>query len=283
MKIVLVGKYTSLHDSYISVVKSLEHAALAINRKLDLTWIEAEDLEQGTQLADAERYHSSWKKLVTAQGILVPGGFGVRGSEGKIDAIKYARTNRIPFLGICLGFQMAVVEIARNICGLTDANSTELSPDTTNPVIINMPEISTTHLGGTMRLGARETIFTPEDSIIKHLYGDVPSISERHRHRYEVNPVYVAQLEKAGLKFVGKDSKGERMICAELSKKDSNFFCGVQYHPEYKTRPLKPHPLFVGFVLAASGSSHGDHDASLRMDDEIAMGRYHSSDNLNVE
>lgn len=218
VKIILVGKYTSLHDSYISVMKSLEHAALAFDYKLELEWIEAEDLEKQCLATSPVKYHDSWRKLVESQGILVPGGFGSRGSEGKIAAINWARTNKIPFLGICLGFQMAVVEFARNVLGLSDANSSELDPKTTNPVVINMPEISTTQLGGTMRLGSRLTVFTPgsENSVVRRLYGSPKEVHERHRHRYEVNPTYVDQLEAKGLKFIGKDEKGERMIILEL-------------------------------------------------------------------
>ena len=215
----MVGKYTHLQDSYISVVKSLQHAALSCNRKLRLDWVEAEELELQTQSVDPLKYHDAWKKVVGASGILVPGGFGERGTEGKILAIKYARENKIPFLGICLGLQLAVVEFARHVCGMENANSSELDKKTPHPVVIFMPEISKTHLGGTMRLGSRETIFTEkskETSIIRKLYGDADTIYERHRHRYEVNPDYVNRLEEEGMQFVGRDSKGERMIIMEL-------------------------------------------------------------------
>jgi CTP synthase len=218
VKIILVGKYTSLHDSYISVVKSLEHAALGCDRKLQLDWVEAEELEQEYIDKDPVKYHESWKKLVGASGILVPGGFGSRGTNGKIAAAKWARENRVPYLGICLGFQIAVIEFARNVCGLEGANSAELDPHTPHPVVINMPEISTTVLGGTMRLGSRHTVFQKgsEQSTMRKLYGGVEGVDERHRHRYEVNPSYVAQLESHGLHFIGKDERGERMIIAEL-------------------------------------------------------------------
>jgi CTP synthase len=220
VSIALVGKYTHLQDSYISVVKSLQHAALSCNRKLTIQWIEASDLEEGTQSTDPVKYHESWKKLCSVQGILVPGGFGGRGTEGKMNAAKWARENRVPYLGICLGLQIAVIEFARNVCGLTGANYTEMDADTAHPVVINMPEISTTQLGGTMRLGDRPTHFTPGSaggSVVRKLYGEeLAVVHERHRHRYEVNPAYVAQLEARGCKFIGRDEKGERMIILEL-------------------------------------------------------------------
>jgi CTP synthase len=223
VEIVLVGKYTHLQDSYISVVKALQHAALSCNRKLILEWVEAEDLEKPMQQQDPLKYHEAWKKVVAAKGILVPGGFGERGTEGKISAVKWARENKIPFLGICLGLQVAVIEFARHVCGLEAANSAELDKETPHPVVVFMPEISKTHMGGTMRLGSRETIFTThsETSVARRLYEGVDKIYERHRHRYEVNPDYVQRLESKGLQFVGKDSKGERMIILELP---GNFF-----------------------------------------------------------
>lgn len=240
--IVLVGKYTSLHDSYISIVKALEHASMSYKRKLTLLWIEAEELETKTD---------AWKKLKEADGIIVPGGFGTRGIEGKIAAIKWARENNIPFLGICLGFQLAVVEFARNVCGFVNANSTEINPDTTYPVVINMPEISMTQLGNTMRLGSRKTIFNPAyscDSIVRKFYtSDV--IYERHRHRFEVNPKYVPEIESNGMHFIARDETEKRMIILEL--KQHPYFVATQYHPEYKTRPLNPCPIFLSFINAS--------------------------------
>ncbi|KAI8830613.1 CTP synthase N-terminus-domain-containing protein [Chytriomyces cf. hyalinus JEL632] len=255
VKIVLVGKYTYLHDSYISVVKSLEHASLSCNRKLKLEWVEATDLEPEMQSTDALKYHDAWKSVCSANGILIPGGFGVRGTEGMILAAKHARENKIPYLGICLGFQIAVIEFARNVVGLEGANSTELDADTKHDVVIFMPEISKTHVGGTMRLGSKNTLFGAgsEGSIIRRLYGGKPSVDERHRHRYEVNPKYVDQLEASGMKFIGRDEKEERMIILERDMKDHPYFVAVQFHPEYKTKPLKPIPTFLGFILAASG------------------------------
>jgi len=250
--IVLVGKYTNLQDSYISVSKALQHAAMACNRKLVINWVEATDLEEETCASDPIKYHESWKKLCTADGILVPGGFGERGVEGKIAAIKRAREFNIPFLGICLGLQLASIEFARNVCGITNAHSDELKTDDTTPLVIFMPEGSKTQMGGTMRLGSRVTNFVKDyDSISKKLYGNQDSISERHRHRYEVNPKFVPELEKNGLKFVGRDETGERMEILELE--GHPYFVASQFHPEYKTRPLNPSPLFLGLILAASG------------------------------
>ncbi|KAJ3270647.1 CTP synthase ura7 [Terramyces sp. JEL0728] len=278
VRIIIVGKYTSLHDSYISVVKSLQHAALACNLILELEWVEAEALEQEMLQKDPIQYHDAWRKLVSVQGILVPGGFGVRGTEGKIAACKWARTNNIPFLGICLGFQMAVVEYSRNVLGLEGANSAEIDPETPHPVVINMPEISTTQLGGTMRLGSRDTIFQQEteDFKIRKLYKNASIVHERHRHRYEVNPKYVEQLESKGLHFIGRDEKGERMIIFEKKGKyptnlDHPYYVAVQYHPEFKTRPLTPSPPFMGLILA----SVGELDEYLRSESPV-HGRYNS-------
>ncbi|RCI04048.1 CTP synthase ura7 [Rhizopus stolonifer] len=257
--IALVGKYTDLHDSYISVYKALEHAALACKRKIVIKWIEATDLESEALKTDPIKFHESWQDLCSADGILVPGGFGGRGIEGMIMAAKWARENKIPYLGICLGMQIAVIEFARNVCGMIDADSAEMNPDTPTPVVVYMPEISKTHMGGTMRLGLRPTVFQKdtENSRVRKLYGGKPSIDERHRHRYEVNPELVDKIETKGLKFIGKDETGQRMEIVELD--DHPYFVGSQYHPEYLTRPLNPSPLFKGLILAAIGQL----DASL--------------------
>lgn len=182
--------------------------------------------------------------------MLVPGGFGYRGIEGKIRACQWARENKKPFLGICLGLQVAVIEFARNVLGLTDANSTEMDSDTKNPLVIDMPEHHTGWMGGTMRLGKRTTVFKG-DSVIRKLYGNPESVDERHRHRYEVNPSYVEQLESKGLKFVGQDTEKERMEIFELE--NHPYYVATQYHPEYLSRPLKPSPPFLGFILASVG------------------------------
>ncbi|ORZ38808.1 class I glutamine amidotransferase-like protein [Catenaria anguillulae PL171] len=260
--IALVGKYTDLHDSYISVTKSLEHAALSCNRKLEVLWVEASDLEQDTKESNPITYHESWRKLCHAQGILVPGGFGSRGTEGKIMAIKWARENKVPFLGICLGMQLAVVEFARHVCGMKDVGHEEFHPEAAKKVVMYMPEITKEQLGGTMRLGSRVTIFDDTKlraahagnaSVMQALYDGQREVYERHRHRYEVNPAHIDELEAQGLFFVGKDDSGQRMEVVELPSSVHPYFVGAQYHPEYKTRPLKPSPPFLGFVLASAG------------------------------
>ncbi|KZV76565.1 CTP synthase [Peniophora sp. CONT] len=254
--IVLVGKYTDLKDSYMSVTKALEHSAFRCHRKLVLHWVESSDLEPRMQTEEPAKYHEAWKTIVSAGGILVPGGFGERGTEGMILAIKWAREQRIPFLGICLGFQLAVVEWARNVLNIPTAISGEFKEDAEHPVILFMPEISKTHMGGTMRLGLRPTVFqegTEEWSKVRKLYGGAGTVWERHRHRYEVNPAYVERLEQSGMPFIGRDEKGERMQIMEL--KDHPYFVGLQAHPEFCTRPLNPSPPFLGFVAAAAGAS----------------------------
>ncbi|KAF7968524.1 hypothetical protein HWV62_30177 [Athelia sp. TMB] len=253
--IVLVGKYTDFQDSYTSVVKALEHSAFRVHRKLILQWVDSSDLEPDMQESNPAKYHDAWRAIVGAGGILVPGGFGKRGTEGMILAIKWAREQKIPFLGICLGFQLAVIEWARNILQIPAAQSTEFDEKTAEPLIIFMPEVSRTHMGGTMRLGLRPTVFDSEAeswSNVRKLYGGKPKIWERHRHRYEVNPQFVEKLTASGLPFVGKDEKGERMQVLELQ--DHPFFVGLQAHPEFCTRPLNPSPPFLGFVSAACSS-----------------------------
>jgi len=253
VNIVLVGKYTTLHDSYLSVIKSLEHSAMRCGKKLNLIWVDASNLEEETQKTEPAIYHKSWRDVCTADGILVPGGFGARGTEGMIAAAKWARMNKTPYLGICLGMQIAVIEYARNVCGITGANSVELDEKTEEPLVIFMPEIDATKLGGTMRLGLRPTLFQEgsEWSKIRKLYGGETEILERHRHRYEVNPAYVDRLKENGLEFVGKDDKGERMEILEL--KDHPYYVAVQFHPEYLSRVLHPSRPYLGFVAAASG------------------------------
>ncbi|KAI5116602.1 hypothetical protein M0805_006780 [Coniferiporia weirii] len=250
--ITLVGKYTSLKDSYMSVIKALEHAAFRCHRKLQIKWVESSDLEPETQESHPVNYHDAWRAVVGANGILVPGGFGQRGTEGMLQAVKWAREQRIPFLGICLGFQVAVIEWARNVCGVSKANSGEFAGENDDSVVIFMPEGSRTHMGGTMRLGLRPTVFTEANtgtSKIRQLYGGAPKIWERHRHRYEVSPRYVDRFERSGLHFVGKDEKNERMQILELD--DHPYFIGLQAHPEFCSRPLNPSPPFLGFVAAA--------------------------------
>ncbi|XP_013385443.1 CTP synthase 1-B-like [Lingula anatina] len=249
--IALVGKYTDLEDSYASVLKALQHSALAVNHKLKVKYIEASDLEQSTQHDHPVKYHEAWQNLCSSDGVLVPGGFGVRGVEGKMMASNWARRMNKPFLGVCLGLQCAVIEFCRNVVGWKDANSTEFDKNTTHPVVIEMPEHNPGHMGGTMRLGKRRTEFVEQSSILKKLYGNPDYVEERHRHRYEVNPSLVSEMENHGLKFVGRDVEGQRMEILEL--KDHPYFVAVQYHPEYISRPLKPSPPYLGLLLASVG------------------------------
>ncbi|KAL0442275.1 UNVERIFIED_CONTAM: CTP synthase [Sesamum latifolium] len=251
VRIAMVGKYTGLADSYLSVLKALLHASVACHRKLCVDWVPASDLEDANAEENPDSYRSAWKLLKGADAILVPGGFGDRGVEGKILAAKYARENRIPYLGICLGMQIAVIEFARSVLGLRNGNSTEFDPNTENPCVIFMPEGSKTHMGGTMRLGSRRTYFQGISSKSARLYGNRSFIDERHRHRYEVNPDMVKQLEDGGLCFTGKDETGRRMEIIELPTHP--YFVGVQFHPEFKSRPGKPSALFLGLVAAACG------------------------------
>jgi CTP synthase len=253
VSIVLVGKYTNLHDSYLSVIKSLEHSAMRCGKKLNLIWVDASSLEEDAKHNNPAEFHKAWHEVCTADGILVPGGFGHRGTEGMIQAAKWARTNKTPYLGICLGMQIAVIEYARNVCGITGASSEELNEQCPDKVIVYMPEIDKVNLGGTMRLGIRPTEFQPgsEWSRLRQLYGEKTSINERHRHRYEVNPAYVDRLHTGGLEFVGKDESGQRMEIVEL--KDHPWYVGVQFHPEYLSRVLMPSKPYLGFVAAASG------------------------------
>ena len=249
VNIAMVGKYTGLSDSYLSVIKALQHSALAEGVNLHIDWVEASDLEIGNE--GNESHTQSWSMVKEADGILVPGGFGDRGIEGKILAAKHARENKIPYLGVCLGLQIATIEFARNVLGLTGANSTEFDEDTPHPTVIFMPEGSRTHMGGTMRLGSRQTNLQTTDCAAYRLYKGTMEIHERHRHRYEVNPEMVENLEAAGLQFVGRDTEGVRMEIIEM--KDHPFFFGTQYHPEFKSRPNRPSPPFHGLIKAALG------------------------------
>ncbi|KAL0271139.1 UNVERIFIED_CONTAM: hypothetical protein PYX00_008331 [Menopon gallinae] len=249
VNIAIVGKYTKLEDAYASVTKALHHAATSVGYKLELTFVEATLLEEITKTEEPVLYHQAWEKLCRSDGVLVPGGFGRRGVEGKILACKWCRQNNKPFLGICLGLQIAVIEFARNVLGITKADSTEFDAMTPKPIIIDMPEHNQGQMGGTMRLGKRKTVFLPGSSVIKQLYGNPPSIEERHRHRYEVNPEYVPQLQEAGMIFVGQDPTAKRMQILEL--KDHNYFVATQFHPEYLSRPLKASPPFLGLILAS--------------------------------
>ena len=228
------------------MIKALTHSAIATKQRLRIEWVDASDLE-------GDGVPESWEKLKSCDGIVVPGGFGSRGVEGKINAIQYAREEKVPFLGICLGMQASVIEYARNVLGRTSAHSSEFVNDLekdVDDIVIFMPEGDKERMGGTMRLGARETILK-EGSVSRKLYG-AETILERHRHRYEVNPRIASVLEEAGLRFVGKntDASGERMEVTELPEDIHRFFVGAQFHPEFTSRPGAPNPLFLGLLRA---------------------------------
>ena len=238
VRIALVGKYTQLHDSYLSVVEALKHGGIASRAKVQIQWVEAEDVTAQTA---PEIFRD-------ADGILVPGGFGDRGIPGMIEAAKYAREHRIPYLGICLGMQIAVIEFARHVLGLPDADSAEFAPETPHPVIHLMPDQEgVTDIGGTLRLGSWPCVLTP-GSLASTLYG-APLIHERHRHRYEVNNEYREALTSRGMMLSGISPDGRIVEMMELP--DHPFFIGTQAHPEFKSRPNRPHPLFAGLVKAA--------------------------------
>lgn len=253
VSIALVGKYIELHDSYLSVIKSLEHSSMRCGRQLELRWVDSEHLEQQTRVSKPAEFHKAWHEVCTADGILVPGGFGQRGTEGMIQAAKWARENKVPYLGICLGMQIAVIEYARHICNLAAATSEEFNGEAAEKLIMFMPEVDKKTMGATMRLGLRPTFFQPgsEWSRLRALYAGKDEILERHRHRYEVNPAYIETLEQGGLSFVGKDDAGVRMEIVEI--KDHPWFVGVQFHPEYLSRVLDPSRPYLGFVAASSG------------------------------
>merc|ERR1719419_1442582 len=233
--IAIVGKYTGLEDSYISLNKAIKIACIYSQRRAVIRFVESSNLELKMQKDQREVYENAWASLKLADGILIPGGFGIRGVEGKVLAGQYARENKIPYLGICLGMQIMVMEYARNICGLKKANSSE---------------IDQVKMGGTMRVVAR-ICKVKSDSLAYYLYNKT-KITERHRHRYEVNPLYTKQLEEAGLIFSGKDEKGERMEITELPKSVHPFYIGCQFHPEFTSGPHRPSPCFLGFARASS-------------------------------
>ena len=238
VRIALVGKYVELHDAYISVVESLKHAGYKHNSKVKIDWIQSEDITE-------ENVHEYLKE---ADGILVPGGFGDRGVEGKITAIKYARENKVPFFGICLGMQLAAVEFARNVCGLTGAHSSELDPNTPYPIINLLPDQeNVVEMGGTLRLGSYPCILV-EGSQAHKEYGEI-NITERHRHRYEFNNFYRERLTDKGLVLSGVSPDGRLVEIVELP--EHPWFVAGQFHPEFKSRPEKAHPLFAGFIKAS--------------------------------
>ncbi|SDF70533.1 CTP synthase [Halorubrum xinjiangense] len=236
--IALVGKY-ALEDAYMSIHEALKHAGIQTGTEVNVLWVDADETR-----AEHEQ------RLASADAVVVPGGFGSRGTDGKIEAVRYARENDVPFLGLCLGFQMAVVEHARNVLGLDGAHSAEIDPDTPHPVIDLLPDqYETEDMGGTMRLGAHETDIEP-DTLAARVYG-ADSCTERHRHRYEVNPEYIERLEADGLAFSGRADNRMEI----LERPDHPFFFGTQAHPEFRSRPDRASPPFVSLVEAALGST----------------------------
>ena len=240
VKIALAGKYTKLSDAYISVVESLKHAGAALGTSIELKWIDSEDV--------CVDFKKAKDVMADVDGLVIPGGFGIRGVEGKINVINIARTSNTPFLGLCLGMQCAVIEYARNMAGLTDANSTEFNPETPHPVIDLMREQEeVVDYGGTMRLGAYEC-HLQTGTLAEKMYG-TDIISERHRHRYEVNNFFREKLSESGLTFSGLSP--DRKLVEMIELKNHRYFIASQFHPEFKSRPERPHPLFYGLVKAA--------------------------------
>jgi CTP synthase len=237
--IAVVGKYTDLRDSYLSISEALKHAGYKLDTNVNIKWVESIDLEDSPETVD---------QLSDVAGILVPGGFGQRGSEGKILAINYAREKNIPYLGICFGFQLAAVEFARNVLGLKGANSVELNPKTPHAVIDILPEQKKIkQMGGTMRLGDIQ-VSIDDSTMAKRIY-ESAQIGERHRHRFEVNPDLIKKYEESGMRFSAKSDKKRRMEILEIP--DHQHFIATQFHPEFKSRPTRPSPVFLSFVKAS--------------------------------
>jgi len=240
IKIAVVGKYTDFVDSYKSVQEALIHGGIANDVGVDIHWLSSDDFTDADKAAEI---------LAPYQGLLVPGGFGVRGVEGMVEAIRHARTSGLPFFGICLGMQVAIIEFARNVCGLHDSHSTEFAPECDNAVISLMEsQQHVTDMGGTMRLGAYPARLT-RGSKVAEVYG-VAEISERHRHRYEVSNKYRDQFVERGMRLSGVSPDGQLVEIIELAQHP--WFVGCQFHPELKSRPTRAHPLFAGFIAAAS-------------------------------
>jgi CTP synthase len=261
VKIALVGKYVQLRDAYLSVSEALKHAGIHHGVEVEIEWVDAEREDMSGALAGVD-------------GVLVPGGFGNRGIEGKIAAVRYARTGGVPYLGICLGMQVAVVEFARDVCGWRDANSGEFDEETPHAVIDLLPEQrQIEERGGTMRLGADPVHLVP-GTRVRAAYGDEAVVYERHRHRYEVNPSLRPQLEQAGLVMSGLSPDGRLVECIELP--GHPWFCASQFHPEFKSRPTRPQPLFrdfVGAALARRRAAHGEEAAPAAVSEAAPAGR----------
>jgi len=241
----ITGKYTSLRDSYASIIQALEHAGTHHGVKVKIVWIDS------TQLDD----RNIASRLTGVDGVIIPGGFGVRGVDGKISCVKYVRENGIPYLGLCYGFQIAVMEYARNVCGLGGASSTEIDASTSHPVIDILPEQRDLEdFGGNMRLGGHDIALTP-DTLVSQLYDSAPTVRLRFRHRYEVAPQYVRQLEDAGLSFAGRSPDQRIMQILELPREAHPYFVATQAHAELTSRPLHPEPMFLGLIQAAQISA----------------------------
>jgi len=247
VEIGLVGKYVELPDAYISLVESLKHAGFAFDADISIHWINSETL-------DKETIHG---KLSQVDGIVVPGGFGSRGIDGKIGAIQYARENKIPFLGVCLGLQLAAVEFARNVAGLEGAHSVEVEPSTPYPIVkmIEQTEVEQSEMGNGLRLGSKSVILKDETKT-KEAYNGMDKVKERHRHRYELNREYLKQLEEKGLLISAVGEEASQIKAIEL--KDHPWFIACQYHPEFKSRPTKAHPLLEGFIGAVVKERYGE-------------------------
>jgi CTP synthase len=281
VRVAFVGKYVNMSDAYKSVIKALNHAALALDTRVEVLFIESTDLEKPAEISagtsedgtPAKRRRMNLQALMdleSAHAVLVPGGYGERGADGKMHASGFARTSKVPFLGICLGMQLAVVEIARNCLGWKEATSQEFDEDNHGKpvdkrhIVMFMPEVSKTEMSGTMRLGSRETQIKDTSSMAFDVYKK-HSVHERHRHRYEVNPKHVDELEScsASLRFTGRDAEtGKRMEILELSRSVHPFFLGVQFHPEFLSHPDEPSPVFVSFIRAAL-EYQSKHDGSV--------------------
>ena len=242
----ITGKYAALRDAYASIDKAVEHCSIQLSCDIRTRWIDTSDLTDDALTA---------KALDGVQAVIVPGGFGQRGVEGKIRCVKWARTNKVPFLGICLGFQMAVIEFGRNVLGLAGANSTEFEPNCAHPLISELPDQKKLEgiMGGTMRLGGQD-VQLDHGSLASFLYGGRTEMRERFRHRYEVEPAYISQLNEAGLRFSGRHPKFPIMQMLELPQSMHPYFVGGQFHPELTSRPLGPNPMFMGLVAAAIAS-----------------------------
>jgi CTP synthase len=257
VRIALAGKYANLRDAYASIDKAVEHCSTHLGTRVDLDWIDTTEIDD----RNVEEH------LGSLDAVIVPGGFGTRGVEGKISCVRYCRERGLPYLGICLGFQVAVIEFARNVLGLGDATSTEFNPRTPHPVISELPEQKRIEgLGGTMRLGAQDVLITP-GTLASFLYSKAPTIRERFRHRYEVDPEFIERLEAAGLVFSGRHPNRPIMQVMELRRPGPDapvgvpthpFFIGGQFHPELTSRPLRPQPMFMGLIAAAVQRRYGD-------------------------